>query len=144
MSHSSLQSLKIKAKLLQKAKKKSGKEFALKDAFSLLAKTANYNSWKEMKDSYEESDIFNPPKWCAQWKTWFSSREEALQHMKNEDYLIAYRKQFFICDSDYILALGIESSDSDLSLVGHDWTAPKDKKAWENLVEKIKRQHSKN
>lgn len=125
MTYSSIESLKIKAKLLQKAKKKAGIEFPLKDAYGVLAKTAGYSSWKEMIDSYELADVFNPPKWSALWKIWFGSREAALLHFKNPDqYLIPYQKQFFICDVNYIRTLGLSEEDSDLTLVGNDWSAP--------------------
>lgn len=138
MSGSSIDSLKIKAKLLQKAKKKQGQEIALKDAYAIIAKTAGYSSWKEMKDEYESADVLNPPKWSAQWKNWFASKEEALKHLTNDSYLIPYRKECFICDSNYIEALGILPNDLDLAKVGHDWTSPKDSNAWERLITKIR------
>jgi hypothetical protein len=141
MLKSSISSVKIKAKLLQKAKSKSDKNFALKDAFAIISKAAGYNSWKEMKDSYDESDIFNPPNWSAHWKTWFATIEEARQNLKPELYLLPYRKQFFLCDSDYLKALGIDSNDSDLLRVGNDWSRPLDLKSWDNLKSKIKSHH---
>ena len=138
MSNSSIDSLKIKAKLLQKAKRKKNPTFALKEAFSLIAKTAGYSSWKEMKETYVMADILNPPRWSAIWKTWFSSKNEAVKHLNtNENYLIPYRDQFFICGVDYLNALGISVDDPDLLLVGHDWSEPRDKEAWNRLLKKI-------
>ncbi|WP_408098014.1 hypothetical protein ACJVC5_03565 [Peredibacter sp. HCB2-198] len=141
MSGSSIDSLKIKAKLLQKAKRKQGQEIALKDAYGIIAKTAGYSSWKEMKDEYEAADVLNPPRWSAQWKTWYSSKEEALKHLRGEAYLIPYHKECFICDSNYISALGILPDDPDLLKVGSDWSSPKDLKAWARLLQKIKANH---
>lgn len=139
MSNSSIDSFKIKAKLLQKAKKKAGVEFPLKDAFAVIAKTAGYSSWKEMKDDYELADLLNPPRWSSMWKIWFSNREEALSHLDIQShYLIPYRSQFFICDIYYLNALGIEWDDQDLRLVGRDWSAPQDMLAWKRLLQKIK------
>ena len=136
---SSVDSLKIKAKLLQKAKKKIGITIPLKDAFATISKTAGFKSWKAMKDSYEVADLLNPPQWSAQWKNWYSSREEALKYFnQNKDFLLSYREQFFICDEHYILALGISLDDQDLVAVGHDWTRPQDQKAWDRLLQKIK------
>lgn len=140
MSRSSIESLKIKAKLLQKAKMKAGKEFALKDAYALLAKAASFSSWKEMKDSYELSDIFNPPHWSGQWKIWFATRNEALECLKNHaGFLLPYRDQFFICDKDYLNALGVSADDEDVRKIGRDWTRPLDEEAFLRLIEKIKR-----
>jgi hypothetical protein len=143
MLKSSISSVKIKAKLLQKAKLKNDKKFALKDALVIISKAAGYSSWKDMKDSYNESDIFNPPNWSAQWKIWFATIEEARHNLKPELYLIPFQKQFFICDIDYLKALGIDSIDSDLIKIGNDWSAPLDLKSWERLKLKIKSHHTK-
>lgn len=144
MALSSLESLKIKAKLLQKAKKKAGLEVPLKDAYQSLARAAGYATWAEMKTSYYLADIFNPPQWSAQWKIWFSSKEEALLHFKEErQYLLPYRHQFFLCDGDYLESLGISVADPDLKLVGHDWTSPLDREAFKRLIEKIKQSQAK-
>ena len=137
MSHSSIESLKIKAKLLQKAKKKSGTDFTLKESYALLAKNAGYGSWKEMKSDYELADLLNPPRWSALWKVWFSSKEEARLHLES-NYLLPYRNQYFICDSNYLNALGLSTDDPDLLQVGHDWSSPKDKDAWARLRARIK------
>lgn len=138
MSNSSIDSLKIKAKLLQKAKKKKNSEFTLKEAYLLIAKTAGYSSWKEMKDDYELADVLNPPRWSALWKAWFSSKKEAIKHMTVGSYLLPYRNQFFICDANYLKALDVSPDDTDLLKVGNDWSDPKDKVAWDSLVKKIK------
>lgn len=142
MLKSSISSVKIKAKLLQKAKMKTDKSFALKDALAIISKAAGYASWKEMKDSYDESDIFNPPNWSAQWKTWYASKEEALKYLQHQNYLIPYQKQFFICDINYLKALGIQENDQDLDKVGNDWTAPLDLESWEKVKTKIKTHHN--
>jgi hypothetical protein len=140
MPTSSIDSLKIKAKLLQKSKKKKNADFSLKEAYLLIAKTAGYSSWKEMKDTFELADVLNPPRWSALWKIWFSSREEALSHMVSGSYLLPYRSQFFICDANYLNALGISIDDRDLLKVGNDWSNPNDKEAWKRLLTKIKSQ----
>jgi hypothetical protein len=141
MLKSSVSSIKIKAKFLQKAKMKTDSCFALKDAFAVISKAAGYASWKEMKDSYDESDIFNPPKWSAQWKIWFASIEDARNNLKPENYLVPYRNQFFICDIDYLKSLGIELDDPNLKKIGNDWSIPKDLHSWEALKRKIQLHH---
>jgi hypothetical protein len=139
MSRSSIDSLKIKAKLLQKAKKKRNINISLRQAFSVIAKTAGYVSWKEMKDAYEIADLLNPPRWSSMWKIWFSSKKEALRHLKgSEKYLLPYLDQFFICDADYISALGVPPNDKDVLAVGNDWSNPSDQYAWRRLINKMK------
>lgn len=138
MSLSVLESLKIRAKLLQKAKKKNGEEIQLKDALEKVAVSAGYESWRELKVSLEETEMFNPSNWSAQWKTWFATYEEAKSHLSDSTYLLPYRKQFFICDHHYLESLGIELNDKDLKLVGNDWVKPVDEKAFLRLKQKVK------
>jgi len=142
MIDSSIDSLKIKAKLLQKAKRKKNVEFTLKEAYGLIASSGGYSSWKDMKDAYVLADLLNPPRWSAQWKTWFSSKEEALIHMNQEmNFLLPYRKHFFICDINYLKSLGVSQNDPDLLKVGNDWSEPENKEAWQRLLETIKSNH---
>ncbi|PIK13984.1 hypothetical protein [Halobacteriovorax sp. JY17] len=123
MSKSSVDSLKIKAKLLQKAKKSKGEEIALKEAFKIIAESAGYNSWKDLKDSYELADLVNPPRWSAQWKKWFSTKEEALEFLKSDEFILPYRKQFFVCDRDYLSGLDVDPDSTDFKCLGNDWTS---------------------
>ncbi|MES2526550.1 MAG: hypothetical protein V4598_05660 [Bdellovibrionota bacterium] len=144
MSLSSLDSFKIKAKLLQKFKKAlHNKEFALKDAYQILAKNAGYDSWKAFKDDLEVCDILNPPHWSAQWKVWYPTYQQASEAIADTNkFLLPYRGQFFVAEESYILELGISLDDSDLLLIGRDWAKPKDKEAWERLLCKIKAHHN--
>lgn len=138
MSRSSIESLKIRAKLLQKSKKKSGKEIQLKDALQIVAKAKGFDSWRDLNAKFEETDLFNPAHWSAQWKVWYNTVDEARSHLKASEYLLPYHKQFFICDVHYINALGISLDDEDLLAVGNDWTIPKNKSAYERIVGKIR------
>ncbi|CBW27834.1 conserved hypothetical protein [Halobacteriovorax marinus SJ] len=122
MSSSSIESLKIKAKLLQKAKKSKGEDIALKEAFKIIAKTAGYENWKALKDSYELADLVNPPRWASQWKKWFSTIEEARKFATPTEYILPYRKQFFVCDDNYLRELGLDSSSTELLELGREWT----------------------
>lgn len=136
---SGLESLKIKAKLLQKAKLRAGKPIRLKDAFELIAQHAGFTSWRELKDVFEENEIFCPTGTSAHWKTWYGSYEEGLRHLQeSQGYLLPYRKHFFVCDADYLEVLGVERNDPDLLKVGRNWVEPADAEAWTRLVKKIK------
>lgn len=136
MSLSSLESLKIKAKLLQK--KKNDPNFKLKQSYEIIARTSGYSSWKEMKDSIELGDLLNPPKWSAIWKNWVSTKKEALDQLEKNQFILPFRNNYFICTIDYINALGIKSDDPDLILVGQDWSEPRDKSAYLRIINNIK------
>ena len=134
-----LESLKIKAKLLQKAKLKAGKPIQLKVAFEMLAKHAGFRSWRDMKENIEANEFVAPKPGGAYWNVWYSSYEEAVEHLTTmEGYLLPYQKHFFICDINYIENLGIDRANEDLKLVGNNWVAPKDAAAMKRLRAKIK------
>ena len=136
---SRLESLKIKAKLLQKSKRRSGKSIKLKEAYNIIAKSSGFNSWRAMKSCVEEYAIFRPPgRGLPYWNSWYSSYEEAKRYLnRNTQYLLPYEKQFFLCEVDYIEALGIDKKDPDLQLVGADWVCPKDLRAFERIKQKV-------
>ena len=134
-----LDHLKVKAKLLQKAKQKNGQSFALKDAFNILARHQGFASWRDYKKTLLNNPDFSPPGMSAFWKIWYASYAEAAEHQQGTDYfLLPYQKQFFLCDVHYIAALGVAADDPDLVKVGMDWTRPRDAEAWKRLLQKIK------
>lgn len=130
--------LKSKAKLLQKAKKKAGKDIQLKAAFEIIAKHAGYLSWRDLKENLEANQIMNFPISSAYWNTWYSNYDDAKKHIQDgKGYLLPYQKHFFICDSNYLERLGVSIGDPDLEKVGRNWVEPLDTKAWERLAKKI-------
>jgi hypothetical protein len=140
MAVSRVESLKIKAKLLQKAKKKAGKDIQLKDALETLAKASGFASWREFKEILEATEMFYPRKGTAYWNVWYSSYEKACAHLKEipTGYLLPYQKDFFVCDIDYIESIGISREDADLKKVGRNWVEPQNSQAWGRLLRKMK------
>lgn len=137
-----IESLKIKAKLLQKAKQRSGAKFALKDAYEIIARAAGYASWREMKADVDEHEVLRPKRASALWNVWYASYDEGKAHVKKHGgFLLPYQKQFFVCDDDYVKSLGLALNDADLKAVGHDWVKPKDRAAWNRLLGKIAKKH---
>ena len=135
---SRLESLRIKAKLLQKAKQRTGQAFALKDAFALLATSAGFRSWQDMKATIETHEALRPAHASALYSVWYSSYAEAKAHVDmHGGFLLPYQRQFFVCDADYISNLGLSLDDPDLAKVGHDWVMPADTSAWKRLLGKI-------
>ena len=80
MSASRIDSLKIKAKLLQKAKKRAGNPIPLKDAFAIQASKSGCTSWREMKATLELHEILRPRHSSALWSVWYATYEEAKAH----------------------------------------------------------------
>jgi len=141
---SSLESLKVKAKLLQKAKKRAGVTLQLKDALDKVARLAGFPNWRELKAVSDETEIFCSVQASAFWKTWYASYEEALAHLEKtpDHFLLPYRKQFFVCEIHWIEHLGIPANDADLAKVGRNFVEPKDREAMTRLVKRIKAKHA--
>ena len=138
MSVSTIESLRIKAKLLQKSKALAGNPVALKDAYAIIARTAGYHSWQEMKATVEAHEILRPKNFSLT-TTWYSQYDEGKAHiLANGGYLMPYQKQYFVCEASYLSALGLDLSDPDIEKVGHDWTSPRDGAAYDRLLKKIR------
>jgi hypothetical protein len=138
---SSVQSLKIKAKLLQKAKRRRGQPVQLKETLRILASAAGYTSWKTLKDSLELGDLFCPPaKAATHAKNWHRdyASARALLHERRDLFLLPYGKQFFVCDRHWIEQLGVSSNDLDVTDVGQDWAVPRNSAAWRRLLSKLR------
>lgn len=144
MVKSRLESLKVKAKLLQKAKKKAGKPVLLKEALGLVAKSAGYESWRDLKKTLDETGVFSPPRGSAYWNVWYSKYDEARDHLSQSGgFLLPFERHFFICDINYIESLGIKRGDPDLEKVGFNWVEPLEEAAWSRLLERIRMRQKK-
>src|SRR5690606_2975295 len=119
MPQTKLEALRAKAKLLQKAKKRAGKTIQLKTAFEIIAKTAGYASWRDLKKEVEEKEWLSFPLKGGYWNTWYNSYEEAREHFeKTGGFLLPFEKHFFVCEDSYMENLGIAHDDPDLLAVG--------------------------
>ena len=68
---------------------------------------------------------------------WFSNYAEAQKsHRSDGGFLLPYKRHFFVCEADVILAMGLESDDPDWERVGWDCAQPLDKPAYLRLREK--------
>jgi hypothetical protein len=68
---------------------------------------------------------------------WFVSYAEAkLQLQTDGGFLLPYKKQFFICDANYIAQLGFDPADTDWNFIEHDCANPVNKAASERLYKK--------
>ena len=68
---------------------------------------------------------------------WFANYPDAKSYQQlNGGFLLPFKKQFFICDEDYINNLGFNAEDNDWQLIGYDWVNPANKAAWQRLYRK--------
>jgi len=70
--------------------------------------------------------------------SWFARYEEAAAARgAAQPYLLAYRRQFLLCDRQYIRALGLEADDPDWAALGFDWVRPQDGAARPRLYARL-------
>lgn len=135
---SPIDKLKLKAKILVKAKKRSGISVRLKDALNIVARYLGFRSWRELRRNGMETELYikatgiTSNLWC---KTYSEAQVVQKQY---GGFLLPYRKQYFVCSIEYIKELGISPDDLDLVLAGNDWANPKDSDALRRLNKKIK------
>ena len=68
---------------------------------------------------------------------WFTSYEEARASLDaGGGYLLPYKGQFFVTQSEGIRELGLDPNDPDWALIGWNWVRPTDSEAWKRLSEK--------
>ncbi|HEV2703652.1 MAG TPA: hypothetical protein VGV09_18650 [Steroidobacteraceae bacterium] len=138
MSVSRIESLRIRAKLLQKAKRRAGLPFALKDAFAIIARSSGFHSWRDMKATVDMHECLRPRGSSALCSVWYGSYAEGRAHLfAHGGFLLPYQKQFFVCDANYLSNLGLHLDDPDLKAVGDDWVTPADQEAWSRLLRKL-------
>lgn len=108
-----------------------------KHALQVVALEQNFESWMYLKQTMQDIDLC--PSYCGGFmNTWYTCYEKASLHLEAaKGYLLTYKKQFFICEADYIAALGLEPYSSDWQLIAYNWAKPVDPRAWLRLVHQL-------
>jgi hypothetical protein len=84
------------------------------------------------------------PQMDAVLNAWFTRYEEARASLEaGGGYLLPYKGQFFVTQSEGIRELGLDPDDSDWARIGWDWIHPKDPEALNRLREKWEQAGSK-
>ncbi len=139
MSISTVERFKVRAKLLVKAKKKSGTPFRLKDALDTIARASGFASWRELRNASHGEDLYSRSTGVF-LNHWCKTYAEACDVLKKHGgVLFPYGKQFFVSPVEHLEGLGISRDDADLALVGNDWVQPKNREAFNRLNERIRK-----
>src|SRR3954471_21270238 len=65
---------------------------------------------------------------------WFADYHQARAALESEgEFLLPYKKHFFVCKAEVIRALGLEPNDPDWEQIGFDCARPADQAAFERL-----------
>jgi hypothetical protein len=101
-----------------------------KHALAVIALENGFNSWLDAKIqlNFIVGGYLNP---------WFAHYDEAKAHLQSSGgFLLPYKKQFFICEANYLSHIGFDPMDSDWALIHNDWAKPADQVAWQRLYKK--------
>lgn len=101
-----------------------------KYALRVIAEENGFNSWVDLKSQmpFIMGGFLNK---------WFAHYDEAKQQLTLAGgFLLPYKKQFFICEANYIKQLGFDPRDPDWKLIGYDWVNPDNREAWQRLYKK--------
>ena len=105
-------------------------EIKHKNALAVIALEKGFESWADLKCQLPliRGGFLNQ---------WFANYADAKSYLQlNGGFLFPYKNQFFICDDDYVVNLGLNSKDPDWKLIGYDWANPDNKVAWSHLYKK--------
>jgi hypothetical protein len=149
--HSPLDEYKTQASLLLKAARLKNpaalqrfkdlpKEIKRKHALAVIAAEQGFISWADLKTHCEEAAfaaVFEKSMTSAFLNHWFNNYAEAKQqHKITGGFLLPYKKQFFICEANYLKQIGFDPEDPNWQLIDWDWVKPKNKTAREHLYKK--------
>jgi hypothetical protein len=110
-----------------------------KHCLAIVAREAGFASWEHALrvlrgDPAERDfgDLLYDDRTSATLNAWYAEHGEAradlvARRARGEDvYLLAYRRQFFLAERDFVERLGFEPADPDWAKIGFDWARPRD------------------
>ncbi len=113
-----------------------------KHTLQTIALERKFKSWAELKKYAESHD----PDECINLivggflNKWFTVYDEAKKEQVHQGgYLFPYKQQFFICEADYIIQMGLDPLDEDWEKIAKDWVKPLHSHAKARLYKKLLR-----
>lgn len=124
----------------------------LKHALDVIAREHHFNSWADFKKDFDRKERYRAykqnkaqtytihyPERCSRFTNeWHVDYKIASTELgRTGGYLFPYHNQFFICQSEYIVELGLDPDDQDWKYIGWNWVQPIDQEAWKRLNTKL-------
>ena len=115
------------------------------DGLAVLAAEFGFGTWEACRRVLTETGTFDDfgdllafTRHDRHLNSWFARYEEATAARgPSQPYLLAYRRQFLLCDRQYIRALGLEADDPDWDALGFNWVHPHDDAARVRLYARL-------
>lgn len=116
-----------------------------KHALAVIAREQGHASWTDLKEELEATAPhgFDPEAFFARNRgvflnRWFATyAQAAASHRAEGGYLFPFRRQFFICEADFLQAFGVDTADPDWERIGYDWARPREPAARARLEAKL-------
>lgn len=120
-----------------------------KHALAVIAAERGFSSWAafkaycnpehpEVTTEFDSSLFFGKPR-GAFLNRWFVDYAQAKESLAEQGgYLLPYRDQYFICESGFIEALGLDPYDPDWEKIGRNGIEPADPQAWARILASLK------
>ncbi|MDC0713724.1 hypothetical protein POL68_34980 [Stigmatella sp. ncwal1] len=116
-----------------------------KHALALIAHEQGHASWVALRQALGEeasarldTEAFFLKNRGAFLNRWFATYAEALVSLREKGgYLFPFREQFFICEAEFLRALGVDFKDPDWERMGFNWVEPLEPSARDRLEQKL-------
>lgn len=114
-----------------------------KHALAVVAEEQGFASWNELVRAFEarceplDLELFHTPRHSTLINRWFTTHATARASLDElGGYLLSFRAQFFVTESEGIRELGLDPDDPDWAAIGFDLVQPRDRAARARLVAK--------
>lgn len=115
-----------------------------RDCLSAIAISLGFQNWPQASAILDGErlgnfgDMLVPKGSSAFTNVWFSDYDEAATaHQQHGGFLLAYRKQYFLTDTNFIEHLGLATDDPDWTAIHRDWPNAADSAARSRLYAKL-------
>ncbi|WP_223644283.1 hypothetical protein [Corallococcus sp. EGB] len=115
-----------------------------KHGLAVVAREAGHATWTDLKQALEahvgqlDTRAFFQKVHSVFLNRWFSTYEAAARSLESQGgFLFPFRTQCFVCEADFLQALGIDATDPDWERMGRDWVRPRDAAAKERLEKQL-------
>lgn len=101
-----------------------------KHCLAVVARELGFQSWEHGlcvlrgdADEVDYGDLLYPSGCAVHLNHWFARYAEARAHRHaHGGYLLAFRRQFFVVERDYVVTLGLDPDDPAWRALDWDWT----------------------
>lgn len=108
--------------------------FRLKHAYAVLAIEAGFNNWNALREAIIREDCLYSDQCACFLNAWFADYRTAQNYLQQHGgYLLKFRKDFVVCQQEYITQLGLGHYPAEWKAIAYNWVEPACKASWQKL-----------